>query len=132
MKSSPVTHFEMPAEDNKRAKEFYESTFGWKMQQLGEEMGNYLLAQTAETDNKNMVKTPGVINGGFFKKGEYGTSPHVVIAVENLEDHMKLVKQHGGKIQGNPQDIPEIGKFVMFLDTEGNRVCMLQPLQMNS
>lgn len=131
MKSNPVVHFEMPAENKNRVKEFYEKTFGWKMNQLGEEMGHYLLANTTETDEKGMVKTKGAINGGFFDKNEQnGTHPHLVISVDNLEHHMKTVEAHGGKIQGTPQDIPGIGTFVMFKDTEGNRVGMLQPAPM--
>ena len=43
MKMNPVVHFEMPATYNKRVKKFYENVFGWEMQQMGEEMGNYLL-----------------------------------------------------------------------------------------
>lgn len=54
--------------------------------------------------------------------------PHVVISVEDILAHMEKVKNAGGKVEGEPMDIPGIGKFVMFLDTEGNRVCMLQPL----
>ena len=34
----------------------------------------------------------------------------------------------GGKVLGDPMDIPGIGKYVSFLDTEGNRVSMLKPL----
>ena len=40
----PVVHFEMPYDDRSRMVKFYESAFGWKMQQLGEEMGSYVLA----------------------------------------------------------------------------------------
>jgi predicted enzyme related to lactoylglutathione lyase len=117
----------MPLEDRKRCSEFYAKVFGWKMQQLGPEMGDYLLANTSETDKNGMVKNPGNINGGFYQKGTSGTIPHIVIAVENLENHMHIVKNHGGKIDGEPQDIPGVGKFVMFKDSEGNRVGMLQP-----
>ncbi len=131
MKSDPVVHFEMPAEDKKRVKEFYEKTFGWKMEQLGKEMGDYLLANTTETDQNGMIKNPGAINGGFYQKSDqYGTMPHIVISVNHLENSIKSVKKHGGKIDGKIQDIPGIGKFVMFLDTEGNRVGMMQPLEM--
>jgi hypothetical protein len=40
---NPVVHFEMPAEDRKRMADFYTKVFGWKTQQLGEDMGNYVL-----------------------------------------------------------------------------------------
>ena len=123
----PVVHFEMQAEDGARAKTFYESVFGWQMTQLGSEMGDYLLATTSPMDENNMHKNKGAINGGFYQKGESGTMPHVVISVGDLNEHMETVKQAGGEIQGKPMDIPGIGTFVMFKDTEGNRVGMLQP-----
>lgn len=42
----------MPAEDSKRMASFYEKVFGWKTQQLGSEMGDYVLVTTAEKDVK--------------------------------------------------------------------------------
>jgi predicted enzyme related to lactoylglutathione lyase len=132
MKQSPVVHFEMPAKDRARVSEFYSKVFGWKMNQLGEEMGNYIVAHTAETDENNMVKTPGTINGGFWQSDEH-QPPHVVISVEDIQQAMKEVKEAGGKViggqkgNGEPDDIPGIGLYASFEDTEGNRVGMLQP-----
>src|SRR3989344_6991878 len=117
MKMNPVVHFEMPAKDKKRVKKFYENVFGWQMRQLGKEMGNYILATTSPLDKNQMHKNKGTINGGFFQKGKDGTSPHLVISVDNLENHIKIIKKAGGKIIGKPIDIPGIGNFVMFKDT---------------
>lgn len=125
---NPVVHFEMPAKDNKRTKEFYEKAFGWQMTQLGPEMGNYLLAGTTETDENQMVKTPGTINGGFFEYSEKDSFPHVVISVDDLRESMEKVKNAGGEIEGEPMDIPGIGKYISFRDSEGNRVGILQPV----
>jgi len=131
MKMNPVVHFEMPSKDKKRTKKFYEKVFGWQMTQLGKDMGDYLLATTSPVDKNQMHKKKGAINGGFFQYGKKeGTIPHLVISVDNLEKHMMVVKKAGGKILGKPMDIMGIGKFVMFKDTEGNRVGMLQPTQM--
>ncbi len=128
--ANSVVHFEMPAKDKKRTAEFYSKVFGWNMRQLGDDMGNYLIAQTAETDEKNMMnKTPGTINGGFFDyKDEEGFNiPHLVISVENLDKTIRDVKATGGKILGEKMNIPGIGMYVSFKDTEGNIVGMLQP-----
>ena len=130
---NPVVHFEMPAEDQTRVKKFYETAFGWNMKQLGEEMGGYLLVGTTPVDEKMEHLNKGAINGGFYKKGQGGaTSTHVVISVENLESHMETVKSAGGEIVDKSMDIPGIGKFVMFKDTEGNGVGMLQPVPKNN
>ena len=85
MKTNPVVHFEMPYEDNERLQKFYSQAFGWNMQSAGPEMGDYILAGTAETDENGMVKTPGTINGGFFKKSDApGSGTSVVIAVVDV------------------------------------------------
>lgn len=131
MKMSPVVHFEMPAKDKKRVAEFYTNAFGWQMTQLGQEMGDYLLAGTTPTDEKQMVKNPGEINGGFFDwKDEPGyNAPHVIIQVENLDESIESVKKSGGEITGGKMDIQGIGTYVSFKDTEGNCVGMLQTIQ---
>lgn len=124
---NPVVHFEMPAVNKKRVKKFYEKAFGWKMQQMGPEMGNYVLATTTPVDKNQTPKSPGAINGGFYQRTKEAKTPHLVISVDNLEEHMQVVKKAGGKISGKPMEIPGVGRFVMFMDTEANRVGMLQP-----
>ncbi|HSD98152.1 MAG TPA: VOC family protein [Patescibacteria group bacterium] len=133
--SDPVVHFEMPAKDKKRVSDFYSKAFDWKMSMLGQDMSNYLLAGTSEVDENNMVKTPGTINGGFFdfQDKEGFDVPHLVISVDNIDASIKKVEEARGKILGGSKgpgtvdDIPGIGKYVSFVDTEGNHVGMLQP-----
>src|ERR1041385_5784844 len=129
MKSNPVVHFEMPYEDQQRLIKFYEKAFGWQMQKTGPEMGDYVTAATTETDENRMVKTPGTINGGFFpKKPDWPAQyPSVVIAVTDMKEGMKKVTDAGGKVLGDSVEIPGIGEYVSFTDTEGNRVSLLQP-----
>jgi predicted enzyme related to lactoylglutathione lyase len=127
--SNPVVHFEMPADDRKRMAEFYTKAFGWKTKQLGEDMGNYVLATTTDSDENGHPKRPGAINGGFFQRtnDKPAQYPSVVIAVENIEEQMKKVEKAGGKVLGEPLYIPGVGAYVSFFDTEGNRVGMIQP-----
>jgi len=136
MKMNPVVHFEMPAKDSKRMSDFYSKTFGWQANQLGPDMGNYVTVATTETDENRMVKTPGAINGGFYQSTNdpISQAPSVVISVDDIQEHMKKVEAAGGKIlggqnPGQPDEIPGVGLWVSFLDTEGNRVSMLQPSQ---
>lgn len=129
---NPVVHFEMPYDERERMAKFYESAFGWQMQMLGEEMGNYVLATTTETDETG-PKKPGAINGGFFsKKPDWpGQHPSVVIAVDDIQEAMGKVMEAGGTVLGEPIDMPGVGQYVAFTDTEGNRVSMLQPIPRN-
>src|SRR5262245_29484409 len=130
-KMNPVVHFEMPAEDRSRMAAFYEKVFGWKTQMLGPEMGEYVLVTTAESDVKPGAPA-GAINGGFYPKrpdwpAQY---PSIVIAVDDIDSAMRRLGQAGGKDHRDPKEIPEVGRYVSFFDTEGNRVSMLQPKAM--
>lgn len=129
---NPVVHFEMPYGNRLRIAKFYESVFGWQTQMLGEEMGNYVLATTTETGECGPEK-PGAINGGFYpKKPDLPPQyPSVVIAVEDINESIKKVIDSGGKVLGEPMEIPGVGRYVSFIDTEGNRVSMLQPIPHN-
>jgi predicted enzyme related to lactoylglutathione lyase len=131
-KMDPVVHFEMPYENSDRLVKFYSQAFGWQMQKLHEEMGYYVTATTTEVDEHRMVKRPGVINGGFFpKKSDWPAQyPSVVIAVNDIKEAMKKVADAGGTILGEPIEIPGIGLYISFTDTEGNRVSLLQPKSM--
>lgn len=124
----PVVHFEMPYDDQKRMAKFYEKAFGWKMEMLGADMGDYVVATTTETA-EGRPTTPGTINGGFFpRKPDFPAQyPSVVVAVDDIGAAMKKVVQAGGKVLGEPMEIPGVGLYVSFLDTEGNRASLLQP-----
>lgn len=138
----PVVHFEMGYFDWERMKKFYEATFNWKMRSMGKEMGDYIVAQTTETDEDGMIKKPGNINGGFYEKTDDPSShpPSVVIAVPDIKKAMKDVIANGGKVLGamddkgkhsmDPMMIPGVGLWISIEDTEKNRVSMLQPFNM--
>lgn len=125
----PVIHFELPCNDRERLVRFFESAFGWKAQLLGPEMGNYVVVTTAEGD-ANPKGNRGAINGGFFTRQPEMPAqfPGIVIGVKDIRASMKKVADAGGQVLGEPWDIPTVGAYVAFLDTEGNRSSMLQPL----
>lgn len=129
---NPVVHFEMPFDNRVRMAKFYESVFGWQTQMLGEDMGNYVLATTTETGESGPIK-PGAINGGFYPKQPDGPAqcPSVVIAVDDIKQSIKGVIAAGGKVLGERMEIPGVGQYVSFIDTEGNRLSMLQPIPRN-
>jgi predicted enzyme related to lactoylglutathione lyase len=128
----PVVHFEMPFEDRERMAKFYRSAFGWQTEMLGEEMGSYVLATTVETGEKG-PKRPGAINGGFYpKKPDWPAQyPSIVIAVGDIKKAIAKVVAARGIVLGEPMEIPGVGSYVSFMDPEGNRVSMLQPIPRN-
>jgi uncharacterized protein len=138
-KPNPVVHFEMGYEDRERMTKFYETVFGWTTRSMGPEMGNYVVAQTTETDDDGMVQTKGAINGGFYQKTDDPVSiaPSIVVSVDDVQIAMKAVEDAGGKVLGGmdqdgehslePQMISGVGLWISAQDTEGNRFSILQP-----
>lgn len=128
-KMCPVVHFQLPYADRDRMAKFYRDSFGWQTQMLGEEMGNYVLATTTESGDCGPTR-PGTINGGFYPHcaDRPEQHPSVVIAVDDIGAAMKKVAAAKGEVLGEPMEIPGVGHYVSFLDTEGNRISMLQPL----
>ncbi len=126
---NPVVHFEMPAEEKSRMADFYTKAFGWKTQMLGPDMNEYVLVTTTESDENGRPKNPGAINGGFYKKSADMPAqyPSVVIGVGDIKEAMQKVTEAGGKVLGEPMEIPGYGLYISFFDTEGNRVSMMQP-----
>lgn len=129
---NPVVHFEMPYDDPARMQKFYQAAFGWRMQMLGKEMGNYVVAKTGPTTADGWPTEVGRINGGFFARtasmpDQY---PSVVISVDDLKAGMDNVRRAGGEVLGDPMDIPGVGAYVSIRDSEGNRVGLLEPLPM--
>ena len=82
---------------------------------------------------------PGSINGGFYEKtaSPLSQAPSVVVAVDDIRATMKAIEAAGGTILGamtqsgghtdEPQDIPGVGLWISVMDTEGNRLSVLQP-----
>ena len=125
---NPVVHFELPYENAERIARFYQAAFGWQLQMLGEEMGNYVIATTATTDAKPGAPA-GAINGGFYpRRSDWPAQyPSVVIAVPDVRAAMATISAAGGEVLGEPMDIPGVGSYVSFYDTEKNRLSILQP-----
>ncbi len=130
-KMNPVVHFDMPYDDRDRIAKFYQTVFGWQIQMIGEDMGNYVVVTTANMDVKPDLPR-GAIGGGFYKKTPNITNPYpsIVIAVDDIKEAMKKVTDAGGKVLGEPTEIPRVGLYGGFIDTEGNRVSLLQPMPM--
>ncbi|MEX1997911.1 MAG: VOC family protein [Candidatus Andersenbacteria bacterium] len=134
-KPNPVVHFEMPFENRDRMVKFYKDVFEWQIQLFGPEMGDYALVDHPKEDVKpDAVK--GVIGGGFFKRAPENAHPSIVIGVKDIKEMMEKVNAAGGKVvestlqNGEPMEIPGIGLYAGFTDTEGNRVSLLQPAEM--
>jgi len=118
-----VVHFEIPVDDEDRAKEFYGSVFDWDLNTM--DMGGgmtYTTAGTVEVDDKMMPKEPGAINGGLMRRTKDTPAPVVTIGVDAIDDSLKKVEAGGGSTITPRTEIPNMGAFAYFKDSEGNVV----------
>ena len=114
-----VVHFEIPADDVARAKEFYSSIFGWQLQDMPEM--DYTIVRTAEVDETTqMPVSPGAINGGLMRRSGETPTPVITIDVESIDRSLEQVEAAGGKVVRPRTEIPGMGAFAYFTDPEGN------------
>jgi len=109
---NPIVHFEIPADDVRRAKKFYERAFGWKISDPWKM--NYFLVET-----KN--KREEGINGGLMPRKMPGQPFMNYLAVDSIDAYCKKVEKAGGVVVLPKTEIaPGMGWIAAFKDTEGN------------
>ena len=116
-----VVHFEIPAEDLDRARNFYRSVFDWQLQTMPMAGGQYTIVVTTPVDGQTQIPTePGAINGGMMQRDERTPSPVITIDVEAIDDALKEIEASGGTTVTPRTAIPGMGAFAYFKDPEGN------------
>ena len=80
----------------------------------------YYLISTGPKDQ------PG-IDGGLLKKRDPRQPMVNTVAVENLDNTIRLVEQNGGKCVLPRMAIPGVGWLAYFKDPEGNMHGVIQP-----
>ena len=118
-----IQHFEFPADDVERARKFYKEVFGWKMEKWRNPENpdkDYWIVETKdENGNKGL-------SGGMMKRQSQEHNVTNYITVNSLEEHIQKIEQAGGKIIVPKTEIPNMGYYVIFLDSEGNMFGLYQ------
>ena len=116
-----VVHFEIYTDDPEAVRPFYEKVFGWKVKKFEGSPIEYWLVTTGDD------KEPG-INGGLARPRE-GQSPGTLntIAVASLEESIRKLEEHGGKICVPKMAIPGVGWLAYAADPAGNVFGILEP-----
>ncbi len=123
-----VVHFEIQADDLKRAAAFYREVFGWTINNWEGEGMEYILIMTGDQDSTE----PG-INGGMFKRPVdiapmCGANAFVcTVQVEDYDEIAAKIIAAGGQ-EAMPK-FPIVGMAWQgyFIDTEGNTFGIHQP-----
>ncbi|MFA6094414.1 MAG: VOC family protein [Candidatus Paceibacterota bacterium] len=130
-----IIHFEIHAKDQDRIQKFYEDAFGWKIKDLGPEMGQYRLIDTGPVVDTG-TETMG-INGGMSLVPSHepvdGQSVNAfvcIVGVNDILESVEKVKNAGGIITEDVMDMPTIGKLAYCKDPEGNLFGIIEPVPM--
>lgn len=101
-------HVEIPTTDLKKAKKFFEKTFGWTFQDYPEM--NYVVfrAGTAPHGGFNLVKK-------MPKKGQV----NVYIEVENIDAKLKEIRKARGKVLMKKAPVGTMGWMAQFATPDG-------------
>ncbi len=115
-RKNPVQHVEWRTKDAARLKDFYGSIFDWKFMDW---MPGYIGIDFGQKD----------AGGGIFSIPEGQPIPTGVsnfITVEELEPYEEQIKAKGGQVMMSGQEVPNVGRFTMFTDPDGNALALWQ------
>ncbi len=118
-----VIHFEISADDPKRAKKFYEKVFGWKIDKW-EGPVDYWLINTGD-------RSEAGIDGAIKKREKPHESTTNTISIPSIDEFMKKVEENGGKVLMPKQSIPGVGTHTYCQDTEGNIFGIIEEEKLN-
>ncbi len=119
MDDHQIVHIEFSAKDRKGLSKFYANVFGWQVEDI-------------EQMDYTTFKAGDGLGGGFFPVTETmvpGTTI-VYIGTDDVTASLKAVEKAGGTIVVPESEIPNMGKFGLFRDPQGNMVGLYKALPM--
>jgi uncharacterized protein len=114
---SRVVHFEIGIDLPERALRFYSEVFGWKIEKW-QGPTDYWLVTTGQGE-------PG-IDGALMKREDLNFATVNTIDVPSVDEYSERVARMGGKVIAPKMPIPGIGYFAYCLDSEGNKIGIMQ------
>ncbi len=122
--SHTIVHFEIPADDPEKLKQFYENVFGWKIEKTPGPV-EYWIINTVPVDEQGRPTEMGV-NGGMMKRQTPEHKLTNYILVESVDEYSRKIEDAGGKIIVPKTAVPSIGYWAMFADPDGNVLAILE------
>ena len=111
-------HFEISADQLKRAIRFYNDVFAWQVNKWdGPE--DYWLITTGDEDQLG-------IDGGFIRHQDCSATIINTIDVSSVDDFVLKIAQNGGKLVTPKMSIPGAGYVAYCQDTETNTFGIFQ------
>lgn len=114
--------FDFAFDDSNRAQTFYKDVFGWSMQKNKSENPE-MEYWHFETNDLNGNKG---ITGGMMKRQSPNHSIINYITVSSINEYVSKIERSGGKIKIPRTEIPGMGYFSIFTDTENNTLSLFE------
>jgi predicted enzyme related to lactoylglutathione lyase len=116
--SGRVVHFEIPYDDEDRARRFYAGAFDWQVQ--GIPGLGYTLVTTGPSGRTGPTE-PGFVNGGLLGRSDSPSrTPVLVVDVDSIDTALATAESLGGRTLRGRQPVGEIGFAAYLEDPEGN------------
>jgi predicted enzyme related to lactoylglutathione lyase len=111
-----LSFFAINADDVPRARKFYEAVFGWSFEPWGPP-GFYLI----ETGKERRAAVGGALQERReLVRGQKTVGFECTITVENIDQTIRDIESHGGKMVTEKFHIPGVCTVAYFQDPEGN------------
>ena len=108
-----IVHFEIPADDLDRAKEFYGKLFGWEIKRFPGPAEYWMVSTTDQQGEKG-------VDGGMMARQHPQQPITAYFDVSSIDQHVAKIEGIGGQVVVSKTAVPGFGYFAVCLDTEGN------------
>jgi predicted enzyme related to lactoylglutathione lyase len=120
--SNDVDFFAINADEVPRARQFYQTVFGWEFEPWGPP-GFYLIATARNAEGSH---SGALQERRELVSGQKMTGFECTITVDNIDQTIRAIEANGGRLAAPKFHIPTVGTCAYFLDTEGNVVGICQ------
>jgi len=120
--ANPFVHVELNTGDVNKAKQFYGSLFGWKLEDMPMPGGG---------GTYTMIGVGEGTGGGMMSMLPPGTPPHwlAYVGVDDVQASTKRAKELGATVLQDVIKIGEIGSMSVIKDPTGAVIAMFQPMK---
>jgi len=108
---------ELVTSDPAGAASFYGQLFGWKVEEMGPEMGGYRVLSVGENGIGGIMASPA----GAPMAPQWGS----YVTVEEVEPIIARCTELGGKTLVPPMDVPGVGRMAVLQDPQGATISVM-------
>jgi predicted enzyme related to lactoylglutathione lyase len=122
-----IAHFMIPADNVDRAKHFYRTLLGWKIEPAKTPTDPSKMAAMQYHDISTGTAKEGTLNTGGLYKRHMTESIISFVEVGDIDKVLSKVEKLGGRITMPKEEIKGVGLTAVIQDCEGNVIGLWKP-----